>query len=92
MLSGQRVSAPTSGKVLKGHVIKTVFVPKEEMCRVHCFMNEVCQSINVRPPDLNNGQWRCELNDASSTEHVVDAKGHKYYATKASIWDTSSVR
>ncbi|KAK2558375.1 putative skeletal organic matrix protein 5 [Acropora cervicornis] len=58
---------PIQGKVLKGHLIKTLFVEQEGMCQAHCFMNDICQSTNVSP-QLDNGQWRCELNDADIDE------------------------
>ena len=64
-------------------MIKTLFVEQEEMCQAHCFMNEICQSINVSP-QLNNRQWRCELNDASGLENLNDEAGQVYYFTKVS--------
>ncbi|XP_029209382.2 uncharacterized protein LOC114973122 [Acropora millepora] len=72
---------PIQGKVLRGHVIKTIYVEQKEMCRAHCFMNDICQSINVSP-QLDNGQWRCELNDASGQENLIDEAGQVYYFTK----------
>ncbi|XP_074615366.1 protein glp-1-like [Acropora palmata] len=72
---------PIQGKVLKGHVIKTLFVGQEKMCQAHCFMDDICQSINVSP-QLDNGQWRCELNDAGGQENLIDEAGQVYYFTK----------
>ncbi|XP_044171324.1 uncharacterized protein LOC114973112 isoform X2 [Acropora millepora] len=72
---------PIQGKVLRGHLIKTLFVGQEEMCQAHCFMDDICQSINVSP-QLDNGQWRCELNDAGGLENLVDEDGQVYYFTK----------
>ena len=51
------------------------------MCQAHCFMDDICQSINVSP-QLDNGQWRCELNDAGGLENLVDEDGQVYYFTK----------
>ncbi|XP_015771709.1 PREDICTED: neurogenic locus Notch protein-like isoform X4 [Acropora digitifera] len=72
---------PIQGKVLKGHLIKTLFVKQEGMCQARCFMNDMCQSTNVSP-QLDNGQWRCELNDAGGLENLNDEAGHVYYLTK----------
>ncbi|XP_067038686.1 uncharacterized protein [Acropora muricata] len=72
---------PIQGKVLKGHLIKTVFVEQEGMCQARCFMNDICQSTNVSP-QLDNGQWRCELNDAGGLENLNDEAGHVYYLTR----------
>ena len=74
---------PITGKILRGHVIKTLFVAQEEMCRVHCYLDDICQSINISPRP-GNGQWKCELNDVSDSENLVEAEGHQYYATKVS--------
>ena len=74
---------PIQGKVLKGHLIKTLFVEQEGMCQAHCFMNDICQSTNVSP-QLDNGQWRCELNDAGGLENLNDEAGHVYYLTRVS--------
>ena len=74
---------PIQGKVLKGHLIKTVFVEQEEMCQALCFMNDICQSTNVSP-QFDNGQWRCELNDAGGMENLNDEAGHVYYLTRVS--------
>ena len=60
------------------------------MCRAHCFMNDICQSINVSP-QLDNGQWRCELNDASGQENLIDEAGQVYYFTKVSVGNSNVV-
>ncbi|XP_044171330.1 uncharacterized protein LOC114973858 [Acropora millepora] len=72
---------PIQGKALRGHLIKTLFLKQEEMCQAHCFMNDICQSINVSP-QLDNGQWKCELNDAGGLENLNDEAGQVYYFTK----------
>ena len=36
-------------------------------------------------PQLDNGQWRCELNDAGGLENLNDESGHVYYLTKVNV-------
>lgn len=49
-------SAVIEGRALRGHVVKTLYVPGEETCKIHCFLDEVCQSINVSPNGAS-GRW-----------------------------------
>ena len=53
-------------------------------------MNDICQSTNVSP-QLDNGQWRCELNDAGGLENLNDEAGHVYYFTKVSVANSNLV-
>ena len=54
---------PIKGKVLKGHVIRSLKVANEGSCRVQCFMEPNCVSINVGP--VQEGKSICELNNAT---------------------------
>lgn len=54
---------PIIGKALKDHVIKRVEVANARSCRVICYMEPSCVSINVGP--LEGGKNRCELNSAT---------------------------
>ena len=55
---------PMPNKVLKGYVIGREKVPNEGSCRVNCYLNPDCVSINMGP--LTDGVLTCELNAATS--------------------------
>ena len=48
---------------MKNHVIRTEVVPNEGTCRVLCYMEPNCVSINLSP--LEGGKYKCELNNAT---------------------------
>ena len=48
---------------MKNHVIRTEEVPNEGTCRVLCYMEPNCVSINLGP--LEGGKYKCELNNAT---------------------------
>lgn len=50
---------PIADKALPGHVITTEQVPDERSCRVKCYMEPNCVSINVGPGTKE--QLTCEL-------------------------------
>ena len=60
---------PIPNKAIAGHVINSEEVPNEGSCRVMCYMEPNCVSINVRP--LQGGKYKCELNDATAGENQV---------------------
>ena len=55
---------PMPNKVLKGYVIGRERVPNKGSCRVNCYLNPDCVSINMGP--LTEGELTCELNAAKS--------------------------
>ena len=57
---------PISNKVIKGHTIRSEEVPDEGSCRVMCYMEPNCVSINVRL--AQGGKYKCELNNATVDE------------------------
>ena len=57
---------PISNKVIRGHAIRSEEVPDEGSCRVMCYMEPNCVSINVRP--AQGGKYKCELNNATVDE------------------------
>ena len=61
---------PIKNKAMKGHVIRNADVPNEGSCRVLCYMEPNCVSINVGP--LQEGKHKCELNNATA-ENQFDA-------------------
>ena len=52
---------PIADKVLRGHVIRREKVANEGGCRVKCFLEPNCVSINVGP--AVEGNRSCELNN-----------------------------
>ena len=71
---------PMPNKVLKGYAIGTERVPNEGSCRVNCYLNPDCVSINMGP--LIEGELTCELNAATSGNEyfsrLVYQKDHTY--------------
>ena len=67
-------------KVLKGYVIGRERVPNEGSCRVNCYLDPDCVSINMEP--LPEGMLTCELNNATSgnvnTSALENEKGYTY--------------
>ena len=58
---------PIPDKALKGHEISSENVTSEGSCRVLCFMEPKCVSINVGP--FEEGKHRCELNDVTAEQN-----------------------
>ena len=54
---------PIPDKVLPDHVIRTEKVANEGSCRVKCYLEPNCVSLNVGPAD--EGGRTCELNNAT---------------------------
>ena len=50
-------------KALHGHVIRTEQVLNEGSCRVQCYLEPNCVSINVGP--LKDGSHKCQLNNVT---------------------------
>ena len=76
---------PIKGKILPGHVIRTEKVANEGSCRVKCFLEPNCVSINVGPPD-DQGQRTCELNnftdESPSQTNLQEKPGHIHHAVE----------
>ena len=54
---------PISDKALLGHVIRRELVSDEGQCRVKCYMEPSCVSINLGP--MNQVTKTCDLNNAT---------------------------
>ena len=72
---------PMPNKILKGYVIGKERVPNEGSCRVNCYLNPDCVSINMGP--LTEGELTCELNEATSgneprSSHLEYKEDHTY--------------
>ena len=80
----KRYASPIHGKALQGHVFKTLHLEKEELCRINCYLEEICQSYNVASsPHL--GGWECELSNTDDKQHpesLVTSPGKIYRATQ----------
>ena len=79
---------PIPNKVMTGHVIRRESVPNEGSCRVKCYMEPNCMSINMGP--LTGGKMKCELNNATAeNEFVFDLRtkdAHTYLAIEVSVF------
>jgi len=65
---------PIADREMRGHVIKMEEVLNQGSCRVFCFIEPNCVSINFRP--WRNGKYKCELNNATE-ESKPDPVLHK---------------
>ena len=78
---------PVEGKILQGHVIRTEKVANEGSCRVKCFLEPNCVSINVGPAD-DQGQRTCELknftDESPSQTGLQQRTGHVHYSAEVS--------
>ncbi|KAL9974204.1 hypothetical protein ACROYT_G011217 [Oculina patagonica] len=67
---------------MKNHVIRSEQVPNERNCRLLCYMEPNCVSINLGP--LEGGKHKCELNNATDenqfTIFLVDKPSFTYRA------------
>ena len=73
--------------MLPGHVIRTEKVANEGSCRVRCFLEPNCVSINVGPAD-DQGQRTCELknftDESPSQTGLQQWTGHVHYSAEVS--------
>ena len=51
-------------------MIKSEEVPSEGSCRLKCFLEPNCVSINLGP--LQGGKHKCELNDATDENQFAN--------------------
>jgi len=68
---------------MKGHVIAREEVLNEGSCRVKCFMEPNCVSINMGP--LKGGKLKCELNNATNENQFASALKDKAAYTYMAI-------
>lgn len=59
---------PIENKAMRGHAIRSAEVHNQGSCRVMCYMDPNCVSINFGPSE--NGRYRCELNSASDDDQL----------------------
>ena len=61
---------PIANKAMKNHVIRSAEVPSEGSCRLMCYMEPNCESINLGP--LVGGKHKCELNNATDEKQFAN--------------------
>ncbi|XP_020606189.1 adhesion G protein-coupled receptor L1-like [Orbicella faveolata] len=73
---------PIPGYQLENHVIRTIDVSNEDICRLQCYLELNCVSYNFNKMEAANGQHKCDLNNATyehDNEHSGDlAKNENY--------------
>ena len=73
-----------SNIALKGHVIRSQMVSDDGTCRVKCYFEPNCVSVNLGPPD--KGNYVCELNNATkeSASHsaMEERQGYTHYSVE----------
>ena len=78
---------PIPNMTMKNHAIKSVEVPNEGSCRVMCYMEPNCVSINIGP--VAGGNQKCELNNATVKNHapflLVKNPGYTYLAIEVTF-------
>lgn len=83
---------PVSDKALTGHVIRTEKVTDERSCRVECYLEANCVSVNVGPND--GGHHVCELNngtDESPTlSNLSNRKSYTYLGIEVRAYNCSN--
>ena len=78
---------PIPNKKMKKHLIKTEDVPNEGSCRVLCYMDPNCVSINLGP--FIQGKHICQLNNATDKSLAYE-KGFTHLAVEVtSTFDLS---
>ena len=60
---------PIPNKAIRDHVVSGEEVHYEGDCRMLCYLEPNCVSINVRPS--NEGKYKCELNNATAEENQL---------------------
>ena len=60
---------PVSNRAMKNRIIRSEEVPNEGSCRVLCYIEPNCVSINLGP--LKRGTRRCELNNATDENRLI---------------------
>ncbi|PFX17173.1 Fibrinogen C domain-containing protein 1 [Stylophora pistillata] len=73
---------PIQNMAMEDRVIRKMEVPNEGSCRVMCYLEPDCVSINVGP--IARGNQKCELNNATKENHapflLVNKPAYTYFA------------
>ena len=72
---------------MRNHVIKSAKVPNVGNCRLMCYMEPNCVSINIGPVEGEN--QNCELNNATEKNQapflLVNKEGYTYLAIEVNF-------
>ena len=68
---------PISDKAMRGRLIRREKVPSEGSCRVFCYTEPDCTSINIGLEE--GGNHVCELNDATEENIALHDKKNYIY-------------
>ena len=74
------------GRVLIGHVFKSIFVEDEENCKLNCYLENDCVSYNFASRLVSN-KHLCELSDSDNREYPQDLREEN-----DSVYGASKVR
>jgi len=74
---------PVENKAMQNHVIKSKEVPSEGSCRLMCYMEPNCVSINLGP--WEGGIHKCELNNATDENQFANSLVNKPASTYLAI-------
>ena len=66
-------TAPLDGNALINHVFKTIYLQRQDACRVACYLDNNCLSYNFGRHDLD-GDFVCQLSDSDQMQHPGDLK------------------
>ena len=84
---------PFSNKALEGHLIRTEKVPDEGNCRLKCYLEPNCVSVNVGP--LDKGTHICELNndtdESPSYLALMERQLYTYHAVEVWLDETELI-
>ena len=76
------------GKRLVNHTIRTVEITVSRFCENLCYMEPNCVSINLYTRADGNGNYKCELNNATHEGHeerLIDQEMYSYHAAEVNI-------
>ncbi|XP_066026048.1 fibrillin-1-like [Pocillopora verrucosa] len=74
------------GKRLVNHTIRTVEITVSRFCENLCYMEPYCVSINLYTRADGNGNYRCELNNATHEGHeekLIEQAMYSYHAAES---------
>lgn len=79
---------PASNKTLDGHLIRTEKVTDEGSCRLECYLEPNCVSVNVGIYD--EGNCICELNSATdespTLSNLSNRKSYTYHGIEVCVY------
>lgn len=80
---------PASNKALNGHVIRTEKATDDGSCRLECYLEPNCVSVNVGTYD--EGNYICELNNATdespTLSNLTNRKNYTYHGIEVCVYN-----